>query len=208
MLIADTSRLFEPGTTGWTVNDFDDPDVRNVLGDARVEIVDGVLTTMPPPGFGGIAPLHLLRRSIERQLDQLGLGGEFFTEVDVRLKSDRLALPDMIFMTPAQLNAQRAAERQKKKSAKMPYHPIYAPPLLVIESLSEGHEAHDRNTKRRWYAEFGVPFYWILSGIDRSLVCLRLEDNTYATDCESLAGEELQVEAFPGVTIRPGDLWR
>lgn len=48
-----SSRPFEPGTTGWTVHDLDDPEIERQWFEGRYEIVEGVLTKMPPAYFTG-----------------------------------------------------------------------------------------------------------------------------------------------------------
>src|SRR4051794_28272913 len=41
-------KTFEPGTTGWSIDDLDDPEFEARWCAGRYEISDGVLTTMPP----------------------------------------------------------------------------------------------------------------------------------------------------------------
>src|SRR5665213_1935397 len=91
-------RPFEPGTTGWTVDDWYELDSQGLLPDGRYEIVDGVLTKMAPQGFEGIDPQSNLRRVLERQLDAVGQQGRFYHEVDVLLRRNRVARPDMIYL--------------------------------------------------------------------------------------------------------------
>lgn len=50
---ATSSRPFEPGTTGWTVHDLDDPEIERQWFQGRYEIVEGVLTKIPPAYFAG-----------------------------------------------------------------------------------------------------------------------------------------------------------
>jgi Uma2 family endonuclease len=77
----------------------------------------------------------------------------------------------------------------------------------VIESLSWGHESHDRETKRSWYAEAGIPNYWLLDAQERSLECLVLEGSGYRTDQSGRDAAELRPSAFPGLVISLGTLW-
>lgn len=44
-------RQFQPGATGWTVMDLDDPEFERRWFDGRHEIVNGVLTVTPPACF-------------------------------------------------------------------------------------------------------------------------------------------------------------
>ena len=47
------SRPFLPGTTGWTASDLDDPQIERLWFSGRYEIVEGVLTSMPPAYLAG-----------------------------------------------------------------------------------------------------------------------------------------------------------
>ena len=79
--------------------------------------------------------------------------------------------------------------------------------MLVIESVSPGHESHDQETKRNWYAEFGVQNYWLLSVFDRSLQCLFLEDGDYAVDCTGTGDAVLTPKLFPGLRLPLAEVW-
>jgi Uma2 family endonuclease len=84
---------------------------------------------------------------------------------------------------------------------------IRVAPKLVIESVSLGHERHDRLTKRRIYAGFGIPNYWIVDAVRRSLECLVLDGETYRTDASGKGEDHVQLPAFPGLTIALKDVW-
>ena len=69
---ADTSsKPFEPGTTGWTASDLDDPAIEREWFRGRYEIVEGVLTKMPPAYFtGGDEPYEKLKRALRAEIDE------------------------------------------------------------------------------------------------------------------------------------------
>ena len=200
-------RKFEPGTTGWTVDDLSDPDVQWLWSEGRYELVEGVLTTMAPQGYQGISPLSHLRRLLERHLDATAQGGVFHNEVDLLLRPRRLARPDMIFLTDEQGRRQGQVARERGL-APDDYRPVLVVPLLVVESVSPGHEAHDRVTKREWYAEAGVPHYWLLTSHERSLMCLALDaDGRYVEESAGRDGDTVRSAALGGVTIPLAGLW-
>lgn len=62
MPVAEASiRPFTPGTTGWTARDLEDPAIEREWFKGSYEIVEGVLTTMPPAYFaGGNAAANLI----------------------------------------------------------------------------------------------------------------------------------------------------
>ena len=169
-------------------------------------MVDGVLTMMAPQGFSGIDPLSRLRRQIERRLDRTGKGGYFHNEVDLHLKRGRLARPDMLFLTPEQYRQQKDAEKRRGLS-RSDYKPIFVPPLLVVESVSIKHEDHDRLTKREWYAQAGIPHYWLLTAHEQSLVLLKLEGGQYVEEAAGSGDQALSTSALGGVSISLAELW-
>jgi len=93
MLTETSQRSFEPGTTGWTIEDLDDVGRGRLWDEGRYEIVDGVLTKMAPQGIHGLGPLGQLRRKIERHLEATGKDGCFFHEVDLLIRPSRVARP-------------------------------------------------------------------------------------------------------------------
>jgi Uma2 family endonuclease len=199
-------RLFEAGTTGWTVDDWYELDSQGLLPEGRYEIVDGVLTEMAPQGFEGIDPQSNLRRVLERQLDAVGQQGRFYHEVDVLLRRNRVARPDMIYLTRDQRQQQKKLQEQRKKP-KGRYHPVYVIPLLIVESVSLGREKHDLVTKRKWYADARVPHYWLLTAHKRSFVCLTLQGDHYVEESSGVKAEVLHSQAFGGVSIPLSEVW-
>lgn len=201
-------RAFEPGTTGWTIHDLmADPETEAQWQQGRFEIVEGVLTSMAPAFPFGNRRLSRLVWMIQYHLHNTGGLGEFGQEVDVFMTDDRVARVDAIFFTPdddrrqvEELVSRGITERERVVQ--------YAPPTLVIESVSEGHERHDRVIKRRWYAERGVPNYWILHTFERSLECLVLDGASYRTDQAGRNEDELRPSLFPGLVIPLSDLWK
>jgi len=199
-------RVFEPGTTGWTVDDLRDPEIQSRWSQGRFELVDGVLTKMAPQGFEGVDPLENLRRFVERELDAKGRGGNFYREVDLLLRRGRIARPDMLFLTSEMRQRQKKLQKARKlKPGK--YHPIYVVPYLVVESVSLFHEDHDRVTKLEWYAAAGIPHYWLLTGFERSLVCHVLDGDRYVQESAGTDEDIVRTQAFGGVSISLAKVW-
>ena len=199
-------RAFEPGTTGWTVEDLDDPDILWQWSEGRFELVDGVLTKMAPQGFEGIDPQSNLRKILDCHLTATGQEGVFYHEVDLLLRRGRVARPDMLFLTAEQRRRQKELQRERKPG-RGKYHPVYVTPYLVVESMSVGHEDHDRVTKREWYSEAGIPRYWVLTGFERSLVCYVLDGKYYIQESAGKDNETVLTQAFGGVSIPLIDVW-
>jgi Uma2 family endonuclease len=200
-------REFIPGTTGWTADDLEDPEIERLWNAGRYEIVEGVLTIMPPAYYDGGFALKRLCRILEDYTVTHGLGDGVVTEVDLVLNRRRLPIVDAIFLTPDELKRQREAHAKTGRRKALKYGRILIPPTLIIESISLGHEAHDRETKRRWYAEAGVPNYWLLDAQQRSLECLVLTGSEYRTDQVGRNADVLHPSSFPALEIPLTRLW-
>jgi Uma2 family endonuclease len=204
--VAASSRPFVPGTTGWTVRDLEDPQIERLWFQGRFEIVNGVLTTMPPAYFLGTRCLQELVFILKSELKKNHIPDAFGGEVDIVIDEDRVVRADAVWLTPADSERQQQATKQVGKTDPDRTR-ILIPPTLVIESISPGHERHDERTKRRWYAEFGVPNYWILDGFARSLKCLVLDGGEYRVDGEGRGAVAIRPTLFPALVIELGKLW-
>jgi hypothetical protein len=102
-------REFVPGTTGWSVDDLDDPAIEKLWLAGKYEIVEGVLTTMPPGHFDSGHALYKLVRLIDSYDATAGLGGTFSFDVDVVLGRHRLPRVDALYLS--------AEDQRKQKQA-------------------------------------------------------------------------------------------
>jgi Uma2 family endonuclease len=203
---ATSSKPFKVGTTGWTASDLDDPRIEGKWLRGSYEIVEGVLTRMPPAYFtGGEALVNLMHVVLSHQ-EKTGIQGSFSVEVDIIIDEERVAKADAVWMTPAerarQAEASHIAGRRDPNRTR-----ILVPPSLVIESVSPGHERHDHRVKRKWYAEFGVPHYWLLNAFERTLECLALEQGRYRVERSAAVGDEIQPTLFAGLTLPLTRVW-
>jgi Uma2 family endonuclease len=200
-------REFIPGTTGWSVDDLDDPEIERLWNQGRYEIVEGVLTIMPAAYYESGITLQRLLFMLRDHTVRHGLGDGFATEVDLILNKKRLARVDAIFLTPADQEKQKQAHAARGTRSDLKYGRILVPPTLLIESVSRGHESHDRETKRGWYAEARIPNYWLLDAQQRSLECLVLDGTAYRVDQSGMTDAELRPALFPGLVIALARLW-
>jgi Uma2 family endonuclease len=161
---------------------------------------------MPPAQHDGTLPLHRLRRMIERHLDERKLPGEFTTEDHLIVGRKRVARVDMLFVTPEDHERQEKANQERGNPA-VRFGRFRVPPTMVMESLSRGHEDHDRETKRGWYAQFGVPHYWLLNGYERTLECLVLDGTAYRVDASGRDTDEVRPSLFAGLVLPLLKMW-
>ena len=128
-------------------------------------------------------------------------------EVDLVIDDARVARADVIMMTPGDEQAQRDATRSDQRPSPG-YTRIFVPPTLVIESISRGHEVHDRRTKMRWYAEYGVPNYWIIDAFQKSLECFILDKGDgYRLDQSGRDTDTVQPSLFEGLILPLNQIW-
>lgn len=201
-----TSRPFEPGTTGWTAADLDDLRIEAQWEFGRYEIVEGVLTTMPPAYFDHGASIASLIRLLGNHVHDNRVKGRVVTEPDIIISETRVAKPDIAFLTADDLTAQKAAavsarRRDLKKTR------LLVPPTLVIESISPDHERHDTQIKRGWYAEFHIPHYWLMDAYRRTFQCLVLKEHEYVPETEGRQNDQVRPSLFPGLVIPLQELW-
>lgn len=161
---------------------------------------------MPAAYFPGMRSLQELLFILKSNLKQRGVSDDFGGEADIIIDEDRVVIADAVWLTPDDQRRQREAAHRVGRSDPGRTR-ILVPPTLVIESISPGHERHDERTKRKWYAEFGVPNYWILDGFSRSLRCLVLDGSEYRIDAEGRGADEIRPALFPGLAIQLGQLW-
>jgi Uma2 family endonuclease len=200
-------RKLEPGTSGWTASDLDDPTIAAQWDAGHFEIVNGILTKMPPADFvHGEAVFELLSQ-VREHLGAKGTKPRVSTEVDLIVDEDNVLRVDGMLVTDREVAEQKKVlVEMRRDSGRLGR--IRVAPLLVIESISAGHERHDRLTKRRLYASFGIPNYWIIDTIRRTLECLVLDRQECRTDVVGRASDVVSPAAFPGFKIRCDSLWR
>ena len=139
-----------------TADDLDDrPDDRN-----RYEIIDGEVLVTPPPSLGHQRRLRelLLRLhpfALARGLEVL------FAPLDVRASPVTQVEPDLLVL-PLHFEG-RGLVRWEPMSAL----------VLVVEILSPSTAHVDRGRKRELYLEQGVPEYWIVDEVSRSVAVWR-----------------------------------
>ena len=204
--VAAEFRPLIPGSTGWTAADLDDPQTERDWFRGRYEIIEGVLTTMPPAYFAGHASLANLIFLLKSHLKSKGLPSALAPEVDLIIDEARVVRCDAVYLTQQDQQKQARAARLAGKTD-LRRARIYVPPTLVIESLSPGHEQHDERLKRQWYSAFGVPNYWLLNAFERSLRCLVLREGAYRVDTSGRGKAKLRPALFPGLTVPLGEVW-
>ncbi len=198
--------VLKPGTMGWSIADLEDPTTYALWADGRFEIHDGVLVAMPATYYYGGACAQNLVLILAPHLKGLGLRPTFAPEGDIQVLPDRVVRGDTVGIW--------GDDRPRFDALRFPpprthwsEHALTVPPTMVIESVSQGHEAHDRQTKRRWYAAFGVRHYWIVDGLRRTLDCLLLEGGEYRDEVSGREDDVVSPGSLAGLVISLADVW-
>ena len=192
--------VLQPGTMGWSAADLEDPEIAWQYEQGRHEILDGVLTVLPAAFFfGGQCVLELVVL-VKAHLKKRKTPAMFSAEVDIQVKQSRLLRADAVAVFGDDLPKFKAL-KFKGPNKDWRKHALIIPPTPVIESVSEGHELHDKKSKRSWYAGFGVRHYWIVDGFARTLECLLLNDGRYLDDGIGKEGQVVSPASLSGLHI-------
>jgi putative restriction endonuclease len=142
---SDVEKKFEPGTTGWSARDLEDPAIEREWFRGSYEIVEGVLTKMPPAYFTGGSALYELMSRVSGHLKDRGIKARFAPKVEVIVGEIRVPRADAALLTDEDMRRQRKAAGKHDLDRAL----LLVPPTLIIESVSPGHEAHDWSTKKQ-----------------------------------------------------------
>jgi Uma2 family endonuclease len=163
--------------------------------DDRRELIDGVLVEVDVPGFRHEHVVVKLCSRLDAWTEAHG-GFVLGSGYKVRISRTRGVMPDVQLYRRE--NPARPGEAGLTSGR----------PDLAIEVISPTSLRYDRGLKRRWYAEIGVPEYWIVDPEARTLERYLLTSGDYGAS-QVLAGDDvLRPESFDGLEIRLQDLWR
>lgn len=167
--------------------------------DGRFELIDGALIEKAAPTFAhGMAqrgtagalggPFH------RRPGGPGGPGGWWIgTEIDVLLDGQGYR-PDV------------AGWRRERLPEPPQERPVTVRPDWLCEIVSESNRSVDTVTKLRRYHQAGVPHYWILDQVDRTLTVYRHTGDGYLVALRAEAHELVRAEPFDAVELRVGVL--
>src|SRR5688500_10751806 len=102
------AKLLEPGTSGWTASDLDDPEIARQWDEGRFEIINGVLKTMPPAFYDHGAVVFELLQMSRDHLRGRGI------EVGASVEVDLIVGEDDVLRVDGMLMSRDDAERQRQ----------------------------------------------------------------------------------------------
>jgi len=166
---------------------------QNVVG----QILNGELVVSPRP-----APKHSIASS--------GLGGKLFDpyqsgkggpggwwildEAEVHLDG-HVFVPDL-------------AGWKKERVPKLPEAAYFEiSPDWVCEVVSPSSGRHDRVTKMNLYAQFNIPYYWLIDPQNRTLEVFALEGERWILNSSFGKDDKVSAQPFDAIEFDLGDLW-
>jgi Uma2 family endonuclease len=169
-------------------------DLLALPGDAKAEILGGVIETQPSP-----LPRHAkVQRSLSRFLggpfdDDDGHGGPggwwILSEVDVRLGRHDIVRPDLVGWRRAHL------------PAPWDLRAIDGTPDWVCEITSPSNARRDRVTKAKLYLNAGVPALWLVAPETRVLEALLRHEDRWVEVGRFTDGDLVRIPPFEAVEL-------
>lgn len=164
-------------------------DVGILADDERLELIEGEIIEMPPPGPPHANAVRHLTRLLTRLVPE-----EFMVDVQNphRLRGNSTPLPDL------------AVVRDREYDTL----PSEADVLLVIE-VSDSTLRYDRGHKLRMYARVGIPEVWIVNIGAREIErYTEPQGETYGQRATARPDETLASTTVPEIVIPVSDVFR
>jgi Uma2 family endonuclease len=159
--------------------------------EARVELIEGEIIDMAPPGSPHAAAVHRLAEILIRALNGRA---NVLVQNPVRLSNFSEPQPDIALLK----------RRDDFYSAN---HPRPEDVLLIVE-VAASSLAYDRNRKLPLYARHGIPEMWLVDLEHRRLSRHRApQHGAYTIADEPALAAPLEVAALPGVSFDLGRLF-
>ena len=140
-----------------------------------IEFSHGLLEVLPTPTQSHQLLVAALFESLCSFVRDRDLGMVLFAPMRVQLWPGKFRQPDIVYMAVA--HADRLGEQ------------FWEGADLVMEVVNPDDPQRDNVTKRREYAQAGIPEYWIIDPAETSISVLTLRGREYALHGEFVAGE-------------------
>jgi Uma2 family endonuclease len=169
-----------------TVSDYYRMAEVGILGpDARVELIEGDIIDMAPPGSLHAAAVHRLTEVLVRAVEGKA---SVLAQNPVRLSELSEPQPDLALL-------------KRREDFYSEHHPRPGDILLVVE-IADTSLRFDRDTKVSLYAVHGIPEMWLVDLRGRKLIRhLVPGQGMYTLVDEPDLGVPLEISALPGITI-------
>jgi Uma2 family endonuclease len=161
----------------------------------RYEIIEGFLFSEPSPRRAHQQVAANLLMVLRAHVREHNLGEVYIAPFDVILNRRTVVVPDLVFVTRdrADIVTERAVEDT---------------PDLIVEILSPGTARRDRVAKLNAYARRGVPHYWLVDPVARTVEAFELSEGSYRLAVAAGGDETFRPGLFPGLVFPLSELWR
>jgi Uma2 family endonuclease len=185
----DVARLFPPQGS-WSEEEYLD-----LPGSRLIELDDGRVEVLEMPSELHQFLVLFLYEALVAYVRQHNLGWVVVAPMPVRLWEHKLRQPDVLFM-----RREHAARR---------HGTYWIGADLVMEVMSPDDPKRDKDTKRQEYARAGIPEYWLVDVVERTVTvfCLRADVEQYAVHGVFRVGERAQSPALVGFGIEVQELF-
>jgi len=171
-------------------------DLRAMPDDGRrYELINGEVFMTPAPRPRHQRTIGRLYLSLADFVEERGLGEVLLAPTDVVFGERTAVQPDLLFIRKDRLSIVTELN-------------VQGAPDLVIEVLSPGNAAFDRETKLQVYARAGVRELWYLDPEVRTAEILELgSDGRYVLAAKLSGNSRVTSKALPGLSLPLGDLF-
>lgn len=185
----DVARLFPP-QGGWSEEEY-----LNLPGNRLTEFDHGRIEVLDMPSELHQFLVAFLYRTLLAYVSERNLGAVLFAPLPVKLWEGKMREPDVLFM-----RREHAARRHAN---------YWRGADLVMEVVSPDDPKRDKDTKRREYAQAGIPEYWLIEPTERTVTVFSrpAEADRYAVHGVFRVGERVESASLPGFGVEVGELF-
>lgn len=179
----DIAKIF-PAQGTWAEEDY-----LLLPGNRLVEYSHGIVEVLSMPGFAHQLVTAWLYEVLKAFAKRRGLGVVVFAPLRVKLWAGKYREPDLLFMFDH--NRHRIGQQYWEGAD------------LVMEVVSPDDPLRDLETKRREYAQAGIPEYWLVNPLDETITVFALPENASAYDIHGVYDRSSVAESvlLPGFTV-------
>jgi Uma2 family endonuclease len=179
----DVARLFPP-QGAWSEEEY-----FGLPGNHLTEFDHGRIEVLDMPSELHQLLVAYLYRALLEFVGASGLGTVLFAPFPIKLWEGKIREPDLVFMLREHAN--RRHERYWRGAD------------LVMEVMSPDDPKRDSEVKKREYAAAGIPEYWLIDPVSRSVTVLALARNsdTYAAHGVFESGQQATSQVLPGFRV-------
>jgi Uma2 family endonuclease len=189
-----TPQTSPPGEPTWEVallfpeqGTWSEEEYLALSGNRLIEFSHGYLEVLTMPTTTHQLIVLYLYRALASFVEGQNLGLPVVAPLRVRLWPGKFREPDVVFMLAA--NSARIREE------------FWEGADLVMEVVSDDDRRRDLDTKRREYAQAGIPEYWIVDPQQSLITVLRLDGTQYTVHGQFGRGSQAASTLLPGFTV-------